>query len=76
MHATTIPTQILRINISPLDKICPGIPSGIWLSKWFAPVKNEYVLHKQYVKSAHALIDLYVFSLNISFAFENPNAFW
>ena len=36
--ATTIPTQMFRIRIRPLLRIAPGVPSGITLSMWFAPV--------------------------------------
>ena len=45
MQATTIPTQIFNGNINPLEKILPGVPSGICISIPFAPVRIENVFN-------------------------------
>ena len=38
VHATTRPTQMFKGRIRPLLMIAPGVPSGIPLSRWCAPV--------------------------------------
>ena len=41
VQATTSPTQMFRGRIRPLLRMAPGVPRGMPLSRWFAPVKKE-----------------------------------
>ena len=74
MHVTTKPTQTFKIKIMPPLKIAPGSPNGITECIPLAPVKNEYVLHPQYVNKDSEVITLKDFCLKNLSELLKPNA--